>query len=89
MWGGIERSMLSPLNVGGADGCEEGKTEGKSSGKAPALEDEAVILQFRIWLRNLNPMVWRRVQVPSTMTLRELHGVLQVALELPFRKRRE
>lgn len=25
-------------------------------------------------------MVWRRVQVPSTMTLRELHGVLQVAM---------
>lgn len=56
--------MSSPLNFGEADGCEEGKTEGKSSGKAPALEDEAVILQFRIWLRNVNPMVWRRVQVP-------------------------
>ncbi|ENN86835.1 plasmid pRiA4b ORF-3 family protein [Rhizobium freirei PRF 81] len=25
-------------------------------------------------------MVWRRVQVPSTMTLREFHGVLQVAM---------
>ncbi|WP_245420776.1 MULTISPECIES: plasmid pRiA4b ORF-3 family protein [Mesorhizobium] len=25
-------------------------------------------------------MVWRRVQVSSTMTLREFHGVLQVAM---------
>ncbi|MBX5210478.1 IS1096 element passenger TnpR family protein [Rhizobium sp. NZLR11] len=25
-------------------------------------------------------MVWRRVQVASTMTLREFHGVLQVAM---------
>jgi hypothetical protein len=25
-------------------------------------------------------MVWRRVQVPASMTLRELHGVIQVAL---------
>ena len=43
----------------------------KSSGKTPASEDEAVILQFRIWLKDVNPMVWRRVQVASTMTLRE------------------
>ncbi len=25
-------------------------------------------------------MIWRRVQVPASMTLRELHGVIQVAL---------
>jgi hypothetical protein len=24
-------------------------------------------------------MVWRRVQVPSSFTLRELHGVIQIA----------
>ena len=38
------------------------------------------ILQFRVWLKGLSPMVWRRVQVPATMTLREFHGVLQVAM---------
>ncbi|OMP70997.1 hypothetical protein BV900_17095 [Agrobacterium tumefaciens] len=38
------------------------------------------MLQFRIWLKGLSPMVWRRVQVPSTMTLREFHGVLQVTM---------
>ncbi|WP_352884702.1 hypothetical protein [Mesorhizobium sp. M0910] len=38
------------------------------------------ILQFRIWLHDVSPMVWRRFQVPSTMTPREFHGVLQVAM---------
>ncbi|WFU07277.1 plasmid pRiA4b ORF-3 family protein (plasmid) [Rhizobium sp. CB3171] len=37
-------------------------------------------MQFRVWLKGLSPMVWRRVQVPSMMTLREFHGVLQVAM---------
>ncbi|WP_281024698.1 plasmid pRiA4b ORF-3 family protein [Rhizobium jaguaris] len=37
-------------------------------------------MQFRIWLKDVSPMVWRRVQVVSTMTLREFHGVLQVAM---------
>ena len=53
---------------------------GKSGRKTPASEDEGGILQFRIWLKDLNPMVWRRVLVASTMTLREFHGVLQVAM---------
>ncbi|WP_454011373.1 plasmid pRiA4b ORF-3 family protein [Aquamicrobium terrae] len=38
------------------------------------------MLQFRVWLKGLSPMVWRRVQVPATMTLLEFHGVLQVAM---------
>ena len=43
---------------------------------SPALE----ILQFKIWLLGISPTVWRRVQVPARMTLRELHGVIQVAM---------
>ncbi len=33
-----------------------------------------------IWLLGISPMVWRRVLVPNTCTLRELHGVIQVAM---------
>lgn len=45
------------------------------------MQDEAgTILQFRVWLKGLSPMVWRRVLVPSNMILREFHGVLQVAM---------
>jgi hypothetical protein len=43
---------------------------------SPALE----ILQFKIWLLGISPMIWRRVQVPASMTLRESHGVIQVVM---------
>jgi hypothetical protein len=42
--------------------------------------DAAVIVQIKIWLLGVSPMVWRRVQVPANITLRELHGVIQVAM---------
>ena len=37
-------------------------------------------MQFKVWLLGLSPMVWRRVHVPSIFTLRQLHGVIQVAM---------
>jgi Plasmid pRiA4b ORF-3-like protein len=46
---------------------------------APAA-DAATILQVKVWLTGISPMVWRRVLVPSRFTLRELHGVIQVAM---------
>jgi hypothetical protein len=42
--------------------------------------DPPEFLQFKVWLLGISPMIWRRVQVPSTLTLRELHGVIQVAM---------
>src|ERR1700722_5341388 len=42
--------------------------------------DMATILQIKFWLAGISPMVWRRVLVPSSLTLRELHGVIQVAM---------
>ncbi len=36
--------------------------------------------QVKVWLVGISPMVWRRVLVPSTCTLGELHGVIQVAM---------
>jgi hypothetical protein len=44
----------------------------------PAAAD--AILQVKVWLTEISPMVWRRVLVPATFTLRELHGVIQVAM---------
>src|SRR4051794_21877903 len=38
------------------------------------------ILQLKVRLLDLSPMVWRRVLVPASFTLRELHGVIQVAM---------
>ena len=38
------------------------------------------ILQIKVWLVGVSPMVWRRVLVPAGFTLRELHGVIQVTM---------
>ena len=38
------------------------------------------VLQVKVWLIGISPMVWRRVLVPASFTLRELHGVIQVAM---------
>jgi len=37
-------------------------------------------VQIKVWLLGISPMVWRRVLVPVSLTLRELHGVIQVAM---------
>jgi hypothetical protein len=37
-------------------------------------------VQIKVWLLGVSPMVWRRVLVPADCTLRELHGVFQVAM---------
>jgi hypothetical protein len=35
--------------------------------------------QLKITLQNIDPPIWRRVQVPAAVTLGDLHAVLQVA----------
>ncbi len=37
-------------------------------------------MQVKVWLVGISPMVWRRMQVPGSCTLRELHGMIQVAM---------
>jgi hypothetical protein len=37
------------------------------------------IVQIKVWLLGISPMIWRRLLVPNTCTLRELHGIIQVA----------
>jgi hypothetical protein len=42
--------------------------------------DAAAIRQIKVWLTGISPLVSRHVLVPSSFTLRELHGVIQVAM---------
>ncbi len=42
--------------------------------------DSGAILEAKVWLTGISPMVWRQVLVPASFTLRELHGVIQVAI---------
>jgi hypothetical protein len=38
------------------------------------------IIQLKVRLLGISPMIWRRILTPSTTALRELHGVLQLAM---------
>lgn len=51
---------------------------GAERGAAPGSRSEAVLL--RIVLLEIVPPVWRRLQVPSLLTLRQLHAVLNCAM---------
>ncbi len=57
----------------------------KSSPKLPAKrktkDGQAPILQLRVDLRGSTPPIWRRLQVPGDIALRELHTLLQVAFD--------
>ena len=45
-----------------------------------SLEESIRIVQLKVRLLGLSPMIWRRVLVPESATLRELHGILQVGM---------
>ncbi len=38
------------------------------------------IMQMKVRLLGISPMIWRRELVPASISLHELHGVLQVAM---------
>ncbi|MHB1549166.1 MAG: plasmid pRiA4b ORF-3 family protein [Acidimicrobiales bacterium] len=37
-------------------------------------------MQIKMWLLGISPMVWRGLLVPTTCSLRELHGVIQIVM---------
>ena len=45
-----------------------------------SLGESTRIVQLKVRLLGLSPMVWRRVLVPDSATLRELHGILQMGM---------
>jgi hypothetical protein len=45
-----------------------------------AVRDAGPVLQLKVRLLEISPMVWRRLLVPSATSLRELHGILQVTM---------
>jgi Plasmid pRiA4b ORF-3-like protein len=47
---------------------------------SPATPVADAIMQVKVWLLGISPMVWRRVLLPASCSLRELHGVIQVAM---------
>ena len=43
-------------------------------------EESTRIVQLKVRLLGISPMIWRRVLVPASVSLRELHGILQVSM---------
>lgn len=41
--------------------------------------ESAITYQFRIVLRAISPLIWRRLHVASTTTIADLHHILQIA----------
>lgn len=37
-------------------------------------------MQLKAWLLGISPMVWRRLQISAESNMRQLHGVIQVAM---------
>ena len=43
------------------------------------------VFQLRIHLRDIEPVIWRRVLVPGSLTLAKLHPVIQGAFDWDFK----
>jgi hypothetical protein len=38
------------------------------------------IYRLKLWLRKIEPPIWRRLEVPADITLPKLHRVIQIAI---------
>ena len=45
------------------------------------------VYQFRLFLEEVRPLVWRRIQVPPNYTLERLHKVIQAVMKAARRQR--
>jgi hypothetical protein len=48
--------------------------------EATPTADAGEVLQIKVWLAGISPMIWRRILVPAAFSLRELHRVIQVTM---------
>ena len=46
---------------------------------APLAAYQPAVYQLRVVLRGVSPLIWRRLLVPATATIADLHAVLQIA----------
>lgn len=69
--------MLTAGKVVAGDASRVARAEEADSA---AHANAGAVLQLKVRLLAISPMVWRRLLVPVDTTLRELHGVLQVAM---------
>lgn len=44
------------------------------------MDNSAKIYQFKVRLKNISPMIWRRFLIQSNNTLKDLHYVIQILM---------
>lgn len=44
------------------------------------MVDDSKIYQFKIFIKNITPMIWRRFLIRSSSTLKDLHYVIQILM---------
>ena len=44
------------------------------------MSDNLKVYQFKIHLKDINPMIWRRFLIQSNSTLKDLHYVIQILM---------
>ena len=48
--------------------------------KAVRMSNNPQIYQFKVHLKDINPMIWRRFLIQSDATLKDLHYVIQILM---------
>ncbi|MFI6368803.1 plasmid pRiA4b ORF-3 family protein [Nocardia sp. NPDC050630] len=76
---GFDRLAGPPGVFGGPAAPGPVTSRPKLPAKRKTRDGQAPILQLRVDLRGAKPPIWRRLQVPGDIALRELHELLQVA----------
>ena len=77
----LDRFAALPGVFGGPAAAVPVKSSPKLPAKRKAKDGQAPVLQLRVDLRGSKPPIWRRLQVPGDIVLRELHALLQVAFD--------
>ena len=47
---------------------------------APLTADAGEVLQIKVWLVGISPMIWRRLLLRSDHTIADLHYAIQIAM---------
>jgi hypothetical protein len=77
----LDRFAALPGVFGGSAAALPVKSSLKLPAKRKTKDGQAPVLQLRVDLRGSKPPIWRRLQVPGDIALRELHTLLQVAFD--------
>jgi hypothetical protein len=75
----LDRLSAQPGMFGGPTAAVPVKPSPKLPTRRKTKHGQAPILQLRVDLCGSKPPIWRRLQVPGDITLRELHTLLQAA----------